>query len=172
MVVGQEKLMKNRVCQRRWRDLAMRQAGGIYAWGRKLIFNLFGAIFGTYKLDRSKFWTRLLQLEGADWDLRSNYIMPYLPILLLYSLYAAKLYDAPSTPYRKVSWNQMCHVYPSLILVWIFVKNKFKEWTCAPEIWMAAVYWIQLVAHIIWFATHFFSDFTGLSEGQGIMSTK
>ena len=29
-----------------------------------------------------------------------------------------------------------------------------------------------LVAHIIWFATYFFSDFTGLSEGQGIMSTK
>ena len=67
-----------------------------------------GAIFkfiryNTFRLDRSKFWMRHLQLEGADRDLRSNYIMLYFPILLLYSLYAAKLYDAPSTPYRKVS---------------------------------------------------------------------
>ena len=74
------------------RHLCMRQ---------KIIFQFIWC--NTYKLERSKFWTRLLQLEGADRDLRSNYIIPCLPILLLYSLYATKLYDAPSTPYRKVS---------------------------------------------------------------------
>ena len=67
---------------------------------QKIIFQFIWC--NTYKLDRSESWTRLLQLEGADRDLRSNYIMLYLPILLLYSLYAAKLYDMPSTPYRKV----------------------------------------------------------------------